>query len=87
MPRVLDKQRSVASIPEISFISVVENGQKFAYGKRSTQLYFFPGFTKEHYHYHYFTKGCPIHPHRNGPYKPCVDPYGSNRSSTGVYGL
>ena len=51
MPRVLDKQRSVASIPEISFISVVENGQKFAYGKRSTQLYFFSGFTKEHYHY------------------------------------
>ena len=29
-------------------------------------------------------EGCPIHPHRNGPYKPCVDPYGS---TTGVYGL
>ena len=32
-------------------------------------------------------EGCPIHPYRNGPYKPCVDPYGSNASSTGVYGL
>ena len=32
-------------------------------------------------------EGCPIHPHRNGPYKPCVDPYGSNGSTTGVYGL
>ena len=41
MPRVLDKQRSVASIPEISLISVVENGEKFAYGKCSTQLYYF----------------------------------------------
>ena len=57
MPRVLDKQRSVASIPEISLISVVENGEKFAYGKCSTQLYFivfFSGFTKEHYHYRYW---------------------------------
>ena len=32
-------------------------------------------------------EGCPIHPHRNGPYKPCVDPYGSNGSTTGVYSL
>ena len=56
MPRVLDKQRSVASIPEISLISVVENGEKFAYGKCSTPLYFifFSGFTKEHYHYRYW---------------------------------
>ena len=27
------------------------------------------------------------HPHRNGPYKPCVDPYESNGSTTGVYVL
>ena len=56
MPRVLDKQRSVASIPEISLISVVENGEKFVYGKCSTPLYFifFSGFTKEHYHYRYW---------------------------------
>ena len=40
MPQVLNKQQSVASIPEISLISVVENGEKFAYGKGSTQLYF-----------------------------------------------
>ena len=32
-------------------------------------------------------EGCPIHPHRNGPYKPCVNPYGSNGSTTGVYVL
>ena len=32
-------------------------------------------------------EGCPIHPHRNGPYKLCVDPYGSNGLTTGVYGL
>ena len=32
-------------------------------------------------------EGCPIHPHRNGPYKTCVDPYRSNGSTTGVYGL
>ena len=25
------------------------------------------------------SEGCPIHPHHNGPYKPCVDPYGSMR--------
>ena len=55
MPRVQDKQRSVASITEISLISVVENGEKFTYGKCSTQLYFFfSGFTKEHYHYRYW---------------------------------
>ena len=35
----------------------------------------------------YLSEGCPIHPHRNGPYKLCVDPYGSNGSTTGVYGL
>ena len=54
MRLVLDKQRSVASIPEISLISVVENGEKFTYGKCSTPLYFFSGFTKEHYHYRYW---------------------------------
>ena len=25
------------------------------------------------------SEGCPIHPHRKGPYKPCVDRYGSMR--------
>ena len=44
----------------------------------------------ESYHLHLnyfintrFIEGCPIHPHRNGPYKPCVDPYGWKGSTTG----
>ena len=42
---------------------------------------------KNNYTKSIINEGCPIHPHRNVLYKPCVDPYGSNGSTTGVYVL